>query len=102
MLRQRGLAPLVDDNGRSIGWPRVEVSSQYLKPALLGDDLAIEVRLARRGERSMCYEFLVKRGNDILAKGAMTSVCCILHSERPPEAISFPDFIAKRLPDDPA
>ena len=102
MLRQRGLNPIVDDDERSIGWLRVEVSSQYLKPALLGDDLAIEVRLARRGDRSMTYGFLVRRGSDILAKGSMTSVCCILHCDRPPEAISFPDFIAERLPENSA
>ena len=99
MLRRRGIEALVDDRGRSIGWPRVEAGCQYLKPALLGDDLVIEVRLARRGERSMTYEFLITRGKDILAKGSMASVCCVLHSDRPPQAIRFPDFIAARLPD---
>jgi 4-hydroxybenzoyl-CoA thioesterase/acyl-CoA thioester hydrolase len=99
MLRQRGLTPLADDHGRSIGWPRVEARCEYLKPALLGDDLAIEVRLARRGERSMTYEFRIARGAEILAKGSMSSVCCVLQSDRPPQAIPFPDFIADKLPD---
>jgi YbgC/YbaW family acyl-CoA thioester hydrolase len=98
MLRRRGLQPLMEVEGQTIGWPRVEANCRYLSPARLGDDLDIEVRVERRGERSMTYGFRVLRGAEILAEGRMASVCCILRSDRPPEAIPFPNVIAEKLP----
>ena len=99
MLRQRGLEPLVEDHGRIIGWPRVDANCRYSKPAKLGDRLEIEVRVGRRGRTSMTYEFRITRATELLAEGQMTSVCCILSDDQPPEPIPFPQFIAEKLPD---
>jgi YbgC/YbaW family acyl-CoA thioester hydrolase len=98
MLRQRGLDPLTEVEGRVIGWPRVEANCHYLKPARLGDHLDIEVRVDRRAQRSMAYGFRVLRGDEVLAEGRIASVCCILSDDRPPKAIPFPQTIAERLP----
>ena len=98
MLRRRGLEPLTEVEGRVIGWPRVEANCRYMKPARLGDHLDIEVRVDRRGQRSMTYGFRVLRGDEVLAEGRMASVCCILSDDRPPEAIPFPQAIAEKLP----
>lgn len=98
MLRERGLEPLVEHDGQVICWPRVEASCRYSKPARLGDSLDIEVRVERRGKSSMTYAFRVMRAGETLADGRMTSVCCTLNDDRPPDAIPFPTFIAERLP----
>ena len=99
MLRQRGIEPMTDDAGRAIAWPRVEASCRYLRPARLGDDLTIDVGVVRRGNTSMTYGFRVFRGEELLAEGRMTSVCCVLSSEQPPVPIRFPESIGNRLPD---
>ena len=99
MLRRRGLEPLTDDVGRTIAWPRVEASCRYLGPARLGDDLSIEVRVVRRGNTSMTYGFRILRGEELLAEGRMTSVCCVLSPDQPPQPIRFPEPISDRLPD---
>lgn len=98
MLRQRGIEPAMEIDGKPVTWPRVETRCRYVQPARLGDDLAIEVRLGARGRTSMTYAFRVLCGDDLLAEGEMTSVCCILAPGTPPQPIPFPDQLAERLP----
>jgi YbgC/YbaW family acyl-CoA thioester hydrolase len=99
MLRQRGLDVHLEQDGHVIGWPRVDVTCRYEKPAKFGDLLEVEVCVARRGERSMTYDFRVLRQAELLAEGRMVSVCCILSADRPPQAIPIPDSILEKLPD---
>lgn len=98
MLRARDLDVHFEHDGRVIGWPRVEASCRYEKPARFGDEIEVEVRVERRGERSMRYGFRILRDEELLAEGHMTSVCCILSSNRPPEAIPIPAFLLEKLP----
>ena len=56
-------------DGHEIGWPRVSASLEYQSPARLGDDLTIELRVARKGTRSMTYDFAVRVG-EVTPQGA--------------------------------
>ncbi|MDH3254055.1 MAG: acyl-CoA thioesterase [Acidobacteriota bacterium] len=98
MLRDRGINVHFEHEGTVIGWPRVEVTCRYLKPARFGDAVEVEVRVRRCGQRSMTYDFRILRQEHLLAEGQMTSVCCVLHADRPPEAITIPHVIADKLP----
>jgi YbgC/YbaW family acyl-CoA thioester hydrolase len=99
MLRSRGLSVHAESDGRVIGWPRAEVSCRYVAPARFGDEIEVEVRVERRGTRSMTYGFQVRRGSDLLAEGRMTSVCCELNPEHPPRSIPIPESVLSRLPE---
>lgn len=84
-----------------IGWPRVSAALDYLSPARYGDQLRIELRVARKGARSMTYRFLLTVGERPVARGKVSSVCCILNRPGGLETIPIPDEIAQRIAEDP-
>src|SRR5262245_66482411 len=54
--------------GRQLGWPRVAASCDYALPARFGDLLEIEVRVLKRGTKSMTYGFRFTRGAETIAE----------------------------------
>ena len=84
-------------DGHEIGWPRVSASLEYQSPARLGDELTIELRVARKGAKSMTYDFAVRVGERPVAKGRMSSVCCVLDDPAGIRAIPIPADIARRI-----
>ena len=50
-LRSLGSDAFATRDGRTIGWPRVEVSCQYLSPAHYGDVLDIHLRIGNENFR---------------------------------------------------
>ena len=96
-LRALGAEVHMTFEGRDIGWPRVEASCQYLSPARLAEVLEIHVRVVRKGSKSMTYGFTFSADGRIIARGRMSSVCCLMHESTGLEAIPIPDFIANRF-----
>lgn len=84
-------------DGHEIGWPRVSASLEYASPARFGDELTIELRVARKGEKSLTYDFTVRIGERQVATGRMSSVCCILDDPSGLRAIPIPAEIAERI-----
>jgi acyl-CoA thioester hydrolase len=96
-LRALGANVHMDLDDMEIGWPRVEASCQYLSPARLGDVLEIHVRVARKGEKSMTYAFTFSCGDNIIARGRMSSVCCQMNASDGLKAVPIPPLIADRI-----
>ena len=84
-------------DGHEIGWPRVSASLEYQSPARLGDELVIELRVARKGTSSMSYDFTVRVEDRRVATGRMSSVCCVLNDPAGIRAIPIPRDIADRI-----
>ena len=84
-------------DGDEIGWPRVSASLEYISPARLGDELTIELLVARKGAKSMTYDFAVRVGERPVATGRMSSVCCVLNDPAGIRAIPIPADIADRI-----
>lgn len=84
-------------DGREIGWPRVSAALEYTSPARLGDVLTIELLVARKGTKSMTYDFAVRIGERAVAKGRLSSVCCVLDDPAGIRAIRIPADIAGRI-----
>jgi acyl-CoA thioesterase FadM len=55
------------------------------------------VRVARKGEKSLTFSHTLTRGDVLLAKGTMTSVCCILNDPSGVKAIPIPAEVAERI-----
>ncbi|MFQ5349493.1 MAG: acyl-CoA thioesterase [Thermoanaerobaculia bacterium] len=87
-------------DGHRIGWPRVSASLEYQSPARLGDELTIELRVARKGASSMTYDFAVRAGHRPVAKGRMSSACCVLSDPAGIRAIPIPPDISDRIAED--
>jgi YbgC/YbaW family acyl-CoA thioester hydrolase len=88
-------------DGKKIGWPRVSANCEYKNPARFGETVEIHVRVRRKGRKSMTYEFAFQRDGEELAKGSMTSVCCILDPTEPIRSIPIPQPIADQLDEPP-
>ena len=95
-LRSLGTVIHSETDGRELGWPRVAASCDYESPARFGDELDILVRVARKGRRSMTYDFEFRIGDRRVARGRMSSVCCDTSGERL-EAVEIPSSLADRL-----
>lgn len=102
MLESFGASVEMEYEGRRVGWPRVSVQVDYKGPARFGDVIDIEVRVLRKGERSMTYGFLISCDGRPLAEGRMVSVCCVLEAGQPLQAIPIPPQIADQLEEVPS
>jgi 4-hydroxybenzoyl-CoA thioesterase/acyl-CoA thioester hydrolase len=89
-LRRLGLSVMSHDGNVPISWPRVAAACDYSMPAHFGDELSIEVSIERLGEKSVKYRFIVRRNEQQLALGTMTSVCCQIIPGEIPRSISIP------------
>ena len=96
-LRHLGAEVHMPWQGQQIGWPRVEASCQFLSPAGLGDELEIHLRVARKGAKSMTYATTFSCDGRIIARGRMTSVCCVMDEADGLRAVPIPDFIAEQI-----
>ena len=100
-LESLGTPVIHERDGHRIGWPRVSASLEYQSPARLGDELTIELRVARKGTKSLTYDFTVSVGDRPVAKGRMTSVCCVLDDPAGLRAIPIPEDIGRRIAQHP-
>ena len=96
-LRSLGTSVDREVDGQRISWPRVSASCDYRSPVGFGDKVEVRVRVDRRGVKSMTYAFEFRCGDTLVAEGQMTSVCCIIRPDRPPEAIEIPEWFAQAL-----
>jgi YbgC/YbaW family acyl-CoA thioester hydrolase len=100
-LRTLGTTVHFQHEGQSIGWPRLEARCQYLSPARYGDELEIHLAVQRKGKSSMTYDFTFRIGERLVARGRISSVCCILDSPDGLQAIPIPEEIACQIADTP-
>ncbi len=96
-LHSLGATVHFEHQGRRIGWPRLEARCQYLSPARFGDELEIHLRVVRKGESSMTYDFTFRIGQRLVARGRIASVCCVLDGPDGLEAIAIPAALADRI-----
>lgn len=101
LLESLGTSVHLEHEGRLIGWPRVSLEVDFKQPARFGEMVDIEVRVVRKGTKSMTYGFVLSRDGQELATGKMTSVCCVLGDGKA-QAIPIPEFIADQIEEAPA
>jgi 4-hydroxybenzoyl-CoA thioesterase/acyl-CoA thioester hydrolase len=83
--------------GREIGWPRVAASCEYVSAARFAEMLDIEVRVKRKGTKSMTYSFHFTRDGEPIARGELATVCCEVRGAAGLVSIPIPADIADRL-----
>ena len=101
LLESLGTPVVHERDGHQIGWPRVSASLEYRSPARLGDELTIELRVARKGTKSVTYDFEVSVGERPVAEGRMTTVCCVLNDPDGLRAVAIPSGLAERIAEYP-
>jgi acyl-CoA thioester hydrolase len=101
-LRARGLSVIMHWEGREMSFPRVAASCHYLKPIRFQDVVDITVSLQRLGSKSVTYAFEFFLGTELVARGQICSVCCLVSAGREIESVEIPASIRERLAADVA
>jgi 4-hydroxybenzoyl-CoA thioesterase/acyl-CoA thioester hydrolase len=97
-LRHLGLSVLADDGTGPVSWPRANAQCDFCSAARFEDVLTVTLTLARLGEKSVSYQFDVRRDGKLVAEGRITAVCCRLSTGGGPmQAILIPAEIAEKL-----
>jgi len=76
-LRSLGFSVHAASADGVIGWPRVKVGCDYLKPLRFEEVVDIELHVAEVRNRSVCYRFVFRRenGGEKVAEGQVVAVC---------------------------
>lgn len=101
LLRRLGINVHFEHEGEQIGWPRAETSCRFSSPARLGDVLEIHVRVARKGTKSLTYDFTFSCGERKVAEGRITCICCAIHAKNGLRSIAIPAFLADQIEEAP-
>jgi YbgC/YbaW family acyl-CoA thioester hydrolase len=97
-LRGRGLSVATLWEGAPIGFPRVAAACDYRRPVRFQDVLDIFLHIERLGTRSITYGFEFRLGDEVVATGTVTAVCCKAPQHgKPLESIPIPEGIRQLL-----
>lgn len=98
-LRHVGLSVFLRDaeGEGTITWPRVNSQCDFTDAVRFEDLLDINVQIKRLGQKSVTYGFEFSSNGRPTATGKMTSVCCRILPNQPPQSIIIPQWIAERL-----
>lgn len=97
LLRSLGLNVTMELEGQKLGFPRVAASCDYLRPARFVDVLEIAVQLERMGSKSVTYAMEFSRDGAVLARGKVTSACCLVNDKKELKATEIPAAYRERV-----
>ena len=97
-LRSLDLGVMMEIEGRSIGFPRVNVQCDYRCPLQFEQMVRIDLQVLRLGEKSVTYGFHFTRDGRAIADGSITAACVELDPiAAGPVAVPIPTAFSDRL-----
>jgi YbgC/YbaW family acyl-CoA thioester hydrolase len=96
-LQSRGLSVALSWEGKKLGLPRVSAQCDFFKPAYFEDIVDIDVILKKVGRKSITYEFEISRAGELLARGQVICVCCLVLGPREIESVEIPEGLRAKL-----
>jgi 4-hydroxybenzoyl-CoA thioesterase/acyl-CoA thioester hydrolase len=97
LLRHLGLSVFLADGEGTLTWPRVAASCDFRSVLKFEEVFQIEVAIERLGAKSVTYAIRFVRGDEELANGKLTTVCCRLVQDGPPRSVDIPAWIHQKL-----
>jgi 4-hydroxybenzoyl-CoA thioesterase/acyl-CoA thioester hydrolase len=97
LLRHLGTSVIFEDEQGTVSWPRVSASCDYTGSVRFEDVVEIVVQVVRLGTKSVTYSFDFRLQNKSVATGRMTTVCCRLQHDSPPNSIEIPSSLVEQL-----
>jgi YbgC/YbaW family acyl-CoA thioester hydrolase len=95
--RSLDLGVMIREGDRVLSWPRVATNCEYFAPAYFENELDLNLTVAHVGERSIVFEVEFLRGDERLALGRATAVCCATDQGSFAPTV-IPDRIRTKLP----
>jgi len=88
---------MTDDDGTTIGWPRVNVSCEYIKPIQFEDEFEIQLVVSEITDKTINYEFnFFNNESELLAKGSVI-VVCVKFSDSGMSSVPIPNSIRNKI-----
>ena len=88
---------MVDNDGINIGWPRVNVSCEYLKPIRFEEEFEIQLTVSNITDKTIKYDFnFFYNDNQLIAKGTVV-VVCVKFSDSGMKSTTIPDSIRQSI-----
>ena len=84
-------------DGSTVGWPRVRASCGFESPARYDELIEVRLYVARKGVKSLTFDFEFWRDETRLARGSLKTVCCRFQHDRPMESIEIPSLYADKF-----
>lgn len=97
LLRAAGTSVYAADESGAISWPRVSARCDFAGALKFEDEIEIEVRVVKLGNKSITFSFQFLRDSRRVARGEVTAVCCHVHEPGKLESIPIPDAIREQL-----
>ena len=89
-LRSVGLGVICEIDGVKISWPRVNAACDYRQAIRFEDVIDIHLSIERIGDKSVTYGFAFYLGEDRVADGKITAVCCKFEHGVKPRSMAIP------------
>jgi acyl-CoA thioester hydrolase len=96
-LRSVGLSVSWTEGGARMGFPRRAASCDFTKPVRFEDVLDIAVTVAQIGTKSVTYQFDFTCRGETVARGQVSTVCCLKGPDGSLESIEIPPTIRAKL-----
>ena len=100
-LRSLGLAVSMELHGEHISWPRVAASCDYMRPVYFEEELDIHLTVIHKGTKSLTYRAVFLKDGEVVARGKLTTSCCICVAGEPLRSIPIPDEIGALIKEYP-
>ncbi|MDX1383529.1 MAG: thioesterase family protein [Thermoanaerobaculia bacterium] len=88
--------------GEKIGWPRLSVGCEFVRPVRFEDELKIRLLVLRKGRRSMTYGTEFSHDGRLVARGQSSCACCVMEEGGGLRATDIPAPLAARIATAPA
>jgi acyl-CoA thioester hydrolase len=92
-FRSLGLSIHMRREEELVTWPRVSTHCDYAHPIRFEEELAIHLKVERKRTRTLTYAFRFNKGDEEIANGGLTTVCCRANPGEKMRAIPIPAYI---------
>jgi acyl-CoA thioesterase FadM len=83
--------------GKKIGFPRVSAQCDFFKPIRFEEVVDIDVTLSRIGAKSLTFSCEFKKNEEVVARGSITTCCCLVGIPEGMKATPIPPAIRSLL-----
>jgi len=100
--RSLGLSVIDSDGGSGnaksepVNWPRVSASCEFTAPVRFEDELALNLKVAKLGQKSIAFEVEFAHGDKLVGRGTMRAACCTMKNGKF-TAVAIPEALRARI-----
>lgn len=100
-LRSLGLRVHAEADGSVVGFPRISVRCEYVRPLRFEEVVETHIWVRRKGTRSLTYQLTISSCGKVAARGEVTTICVRFRPGEPMEATPIPPEFAARIEEAP-